>query len=260
MQGDQTRARTLLEEARRFDATNVRAVLELSRVLESANQPTAALAAACEALRRGVTGDDREELLSRRARHAEWARAAAAFGRAAEQEPSSSAAVFNQGVSLILSGQRERAATVLEHYLQLAPEAPERIAVARSFGALRRPAYSPTGALTIGLLPGVGQFATGRPAAGVLVLAAVGGSLAAAWHPVTRERQIPYLDPNGDPVPYTERYRAYPWRTAGIAGAATLTLVAALEARAFAARSNVPIRLAWSAQGPVLHLSLGTRR
>ncbi len=285
MQGDRTRARTQLEEARRLDPMNGRVSLALSRVLEESGEPAGALVATCEALERGVSGDDREELLTRRARLAprsrtqqavtaaaqfdlglaaarehQWERAAAAFGRAAELEPSSSAALFNQAVTQILAGQREAAAPLLERYLQLAPEAPERIAVARSFGMLRQPAYSPTRALLLGVLPGAGQFATHRPAAGVLVLALAGGGVAVAMSPVTRDREIPYVDPNGDPVPYTERYQAYPWRTAGLVGAVTITVLAALEARAYAARTRTPIRLVWDPRGPALQVTLGPRR
>lgn len=282
MQGDRPRARALLDEARRLDATNLRAVLELSRVLEEAGDAAASLVATCEALERGVTGDDRAELLARRARlvprprvqraataeaqfalgltaarQQQWTRAASAFAQAAAQESSSTAALFNQSVALIMAGRQAEAAPVLERYLQLAPDAAERVAIARSFAALRRPTFSPTRALVVGLLPGGGQFTTRRPAAAALVLTAVGGSLAAAWHPVTRSRTIPYDDPNGDPVPYTERYQSYPWRTAGLASAATITILAALEARAFATHSRAPVRLAWTPTGPALRVSLG---
>lgn len=285
MQGDRAKARTLLEEARRRDPDNWRAALELSRVLEESSQAALSLASTCDALRHPVVGADRDELLARRARlvtraraqqattaelqfgsglsaarERDWRLAASAFANAAELEPSSSAALFNQGVSLVMANEREAAATVLERYLQLAPDAPERIAIARNLSTLRGRTYSAPRTLALGLIPGMGQFATNRPAAGALVLATVAGAAWAATHPVTKTRSIPYVDPNGDLVPFDQRYRTYPYRTAGIATAAVVTLFAAIEARGYAARSHAPVRFAIVDGAPAIRFAFGRPR
>ncbi len=285
MQGDRAKARTLLEEARRRDPDNWRAALELSRVLEESSQAAASLASTCDALRHPVVGADRDELQARRARLVtparmqqatkadllfatglsaarvrDWRRAANAFANAAQLEPSSSAALFNQGVSLVMANEREEAASILERYLQIAPDAPERIAIARSLSTLRGRTYSAPRTLLVGLVPGMGQFTTNRPAAGALVLATVGGAALAATHPVTKTRRVPYLDPNGDLVPFDQRYTTYPYRTAGIATAAVVTLFAAIEARGYAARSHAPVRFAVVDGAPAIRIAFGSAR
>ncbi|MBC8089657.1 MAG: hypothetical protein H7Z40_20530, partial [Phycisphaerae bacterium] len=54
----------------------------------------------------------------------------------------------------------------------------------------------------------------------------------------TTIEQRPYTDPNGVPAPYAEEFRERKYFTAGVAAAAGLTLVAAIEAMWYAKRST----------------------
>jgi hypothetical protein len=88
------------------------------------------------------------------------------------------------------------------------------------------------------VLPGFGQFYTARPIRGVVVLAAVAGSLGAALTQQTNETVVNYVDPNGFPAPYTETTTERKFFVPGVAAAAGITVIAAIEAVWYANRSR----------------------
>jgi hypothetical protein len=147
-------------------------------------------------------------------------------------------------------GMREEMARDLERYLQLSPAAPDRQAVLdRLRAASQRQPPSPAGAFARGLiLPGLGQHYTRRAPVGLAVLGGAGGALYLALRPdyltsvdtVTRQ----FIDPFGNT--YTETYLVTR-RTAerrhlevGIASAAAITLLGAMEAYLQAKRERRP--------------------
>jgi hypothetical protein len=87
------------------------------------------------------------------------------------------------------------------------------------------------------LVPGLGQFRTGRPALGVLFLGAWGGALGAGW--MQRETTIVCLDRVVDSCP-TDQIRdettRRPFLALGLGSAAVIAVVSAFDARSAALR------------------------
>jgi tetratricopeptide (TPR) repeat protein len=262
LQGDQRIARDALRRAQQLDPLDDRVAWELARIDEELGDTVTARHGYCRVLALRSSTRPREEVVARVARllpasfaretrrlderfragvslasRNQWSGAEAAFDEVVRALPRSSDALFNRAVARTMIGRRAEAVRDFERYLALAPDAPDRVAVARSFASLRRPVYAGDEALARGLLPGGGQFYTGRRAAGVLVLATVAAAGAAAFMTESRTRTVQYVDPNGVPVPYTERYRARPYLVPAIAGAVVVTGAAALEAMWYARRS-----------------------
>ncbi len=164
--------------------------------------------------------------------------AADAFGDAIRRSRTSPEGLFNRGLSRAAAGRRSEAAKDLEAYLVATPAADDRTPVARAIEMLKRPVYGAGSAFTRGLLPGFGQFYTGRPGRGIVVMALAAGAVGAALYEKSETRTVPYVDPNGVPVPYDQTMKKRPYFVPGIATAAALTLGAAIEASRFAAGSS----------------------
>jgi tetratricopeptide (TPR) repeat protein len=187
-----------------------------------------------------------EEFLDRGLAHIVAGRAdeaAVAFSGAVERAPNWADAYFNRSVAEAARGQPRRAERDLRRYLELNPGAADRQAVLSMIEILRAvPApRAPGGALARGLLvPGLGQFYTGRPALGALILAGAGVTYAMALREEEVTRTIRRTDPFGNPYddPYVVRQR--PDLGRGIALAATITALGAVEAYLFASRATEP--------------------
>jgi hypothetical protein len=167
-----------------------------------------------------------------------YAAAVRAFDEVVRLSPAAPEGHFNRGLARSAVGQRTDALADLEVYRAAAPSVAERVETARAIDVLRRPVYSPGVAFARGIAPGFGQFYTARPVRGVVVLSAVAGAAAAALAQQTTERTINYVDPNGVPAPYTESFTERRYFTAGLAAAAGVTVLAALEAVWYANRSQ----------------------
>lgn len=264
LEGNRSLARGRLEEVVRADPHDTRAWLELANVLEHVGDSTAARSAACRvlalttasALQREDAQRRWERLLTREiagqlalasrrhadgvrfARRGDWTAARRAFDEVVRVMPGASSAWRNRAIVSAEVGDRLMARRDLERYVQIGAAPGERLVLARALSALQRPRYAPGTAAVAGLIPGGAQFVTGRPAAGALVLSAVVGSGVLAFTSRTRERTIPFLDPNGEPAPYTERYQVQPYRTAAIAAGATVLVGALFEGVLYARRSG----------------------
>jgi tetratricopeptide (TPR) repeat protein len=103
-----------------------------------------------------------------------------AFTAVLDETPDWPAAHFNRALVRLELQRPNPALTDLERYLELAPLGPDRTAALDLVNRLRDlpPVAHPGTAFAAGLLPGGGHFYTGRPAAGMLVLAAAGGAVA----------------------------------------------------------------------------------
>jgi tetratricopeptide (TPR) repeat protein len=168
----------------------------------------------------------------------QMAEAEASFSKAIAAQPDWADAYYDRALALLARGQRERALRDFEQYLRLRPEADDRTAVVARINALRRGAFSPSAALSIGLVPGGGQFYTQRPVRGVLMLAAVGGAVAFALQERSTSRTVSETatDPFGNPYTYTtSRLKTTrPNLIPGLAAAGAVTLAGAIEAFVFA--------------------------
>lgn len=274
LQGDPRGAGVAFARASALDPTDDRIAYAYARVLEETNDSTSAMREYCRALRLSPVGRDVADVRARVARLAprEWTDALSrarnrfatgvvafdarryqeaqrAFDDAARALPQEAEAPFNRAVAEIQLGDRSSARRDFTTYLALLPDATDRALVQRSIDALARPQYSAGTAFASGLVPGMGQFYTRRPAQGMAVLALVGGAAYAALHTSSRSVTVGYVDPNGVPAPYVTIVKERPYRTAALAAGAGITLAAALEAAWFAKRGPAKFMVAPGGKG-----------
>ncbi len=269
LQGDQAGARAAFARAATLDPADERIAYEYARTLEDARDNSGAVREYCRYLRLTTGGRDVTEARTRlnrllpkgntdvSARAQERFRAGVAafdarhyqialtaFDDVVRYLPAAPEGVFNRALVHSMLGHRAESLRDFEAYLVAAPGADDRVQVARAFGALRRPIYSTSTALTRAVVPGLGQFYTGRAAAGVVVMSTVGAAVAAAFYTRSGTREVMYTDPNGVPAPFTETFTERPYMTPAIAVGAGVTLLAALEAAWFAQRSQrAPVQI-----------------
>jgi tetratricopeptide (TPR) repeat protein len=260
--GDLDRARALLDRATELDPTSSDLAYRRARVLQELGDRSAAVSEFCrvlsldpaegvedardrlealvaadrvaipdsavQAFREGLSGFDAGLL----------ERAVASFDSATARAPQWADAVYDRGVVLARLGRRAEAARDLRRYLELHPDAPDGIAVSERIGELqsvtttRMP--SPGAALTLGIMiPGMGQFYSGRALGGMTVLALAGGAVAAGM--LIEDVQVRCLtDPGPDgscpPGQVLREDVSRPYQIAGLGTAAAITLIGAIEA------------------------------
>ena len=163
------------------EAAEVRA--RLSRVAASTVDPRDAAARAT--FERGVDALDARRFEA----------ALAAFDEVLRVVPSAPEATYDRGLARLGLGQDDAAASDLAAYVSSPSAGPDRAQVLRAVEALRQPRWSVGGAFGRGLIvPGFGQFYTGRPIPGLLVLAGTARAVpgrrrvrARGPHPVPQE-------------------------------------------------------------------------
>ena len=156
------------------------------------------------------------------------------FDNVIAARPDAAAAYYNQGVIQLRAGRVGAARTSFERYLALAPDADDRDRVQSAL--LRLPTSGPrrpSVAFLLGsLLPGGGQYYTGRPTGGALITALAGG--AAATGLLVKRTTIRCLDASaGDSCPpgsSLEEDTERPYLVAGLAAAGVIAIAAAIEA------------------------------
>jgi tetratricopeptide (TPR) repeat protein len=263
MVGDRATARSTFARAAALNPMDERIAYDLGRAHEELSDTVAAVGEYCRYLTLTADGREAPDVRSRLSRlmppstlqNAERANdsfqqglrhydarrfdaAADAFTETIRRSPPAVEGVFNRALARAAAGRRTDASRDLEAYLVAAPLATDRAPVLRAIELLRRPVYSSGTAFTRGLIPGFGQFYTGRPLRGVVVLAAVTGAGVMAAMQRTETKTIPYVDPNGVPVPYEETSTRRPYLVPGIAAGFGLTMLAAWEASRFATHSQ----------------------
>jgi Tfp pilus assembly protein PilF len=166
--------------------------------------------------------------------------AAEGFGSVIRIAPEAPEPYFDRAIVLAAREDRAGAAADFRKYLELRPSAGDAEAVRTEIRRLEMKAKSVPGAFAMGLvLPGSGQFYTGHPWRGTLVLAAFAG--AAVYSQDRIDLYVP-CNYNGDtrPAPgggcVTDHYPHY---TAGAFAAAGVALAGAIEAAFAAHRRNV---------------------
>ena len=257
--GNQDGAIVLLREAAELDPLSSAVAYRLARTLEDAGEPDAALGEFCRYLALEPDGPDAAETRLRTERLADpdgnaispGARSAfeqgvAAFDQGAYDEATRhfsravlegsdwDDAYYNRGVSYIRAGRTSAAAADLQWYLETNPAADDLEAVQaqlRQIAPTRQ--YSPGIALTTGLLiPGMGQFYSGRPGWGFLVLSTAG--TAAAVGLLHRKVEVDCLQLPTDgvcpPQQILDERVKRPLLVPGLAAAAAITVVGAIYA------------------------------
>jgi tetratricopeptide (TPR) repeat protein len=261
--GDQTAARDAFSKAAELNPSDDRIAYDLGRAHEELGDTTSAVTEYCRYLTLSSAGREAPDVRARLQRLVSQAAvqraqellgtfrlglflydsgrydaAERAFDNVVQKAPAAAEGYFNRGLMRAAVGQRANALKDFEAYLAAVPTAEDRVDVARNIAILRRPVYGPATAFFRGVVPGFGQFYTGRPVRGVIVLAIVAGSVGAAVVQKTTQEEVAYVDPNGVPAPYFQEFTRRPYLVAGVATAAGLTLAAALEALFYARRSG----------------------
>lgn len=145
---------------------------------------------------------------------------------------------------LALAPADPEAADVRQRVASLAAEIAARNAAAAASVRTSGPAQSAGTAFTLGLLfPGLGQYYTHRPGAGVLFTTVAAGALlyATQSRTVTTQTTQTGIDPNGKSYQYQAvlSHNEHPNAAAGIAAAATISLIGAIEAYVHARGAGV---------------------
>lgn len=260
--GDQKGARDAFSKAADLNPVDDRIAYDLGRAHEELGDSTSAIREYCRYLTLSPAGPEAGDVRARLQQlvpkaaaqtaqellakfrlglflydSARYDAAERAFDEVVQKAPLASEGYFNRGLMRAAVGSRAEALKDFEAYLAAVPAADDRAEVTRTITVLRRPVYGPGSAFIRGIVPGFGQFYTGRPVRGVLVLAGVATAAGLAVLQTTTIKQIAYVDPNGIPAPYTQEFTERKYLVPGVATAAGLTMVAALEAVIFARKS-----------------------
>ena len=264
--GDRTGARDLLRQAATLDPVNADLAYQLARAEESAGADTEAARAYCRFITLAPDAPEAADARTRLAqlmvssRHADSARAASAFARglaayergqldsadvafsaALALSPDWPSAYYDRAVVRTALGRRTDAASDFQQYLRLHPDAANRTRLSSRITSLQDAPLSPVRALAIGLvIPGGGQFYTGRNLRGALTLLGSGAALACGMRQSTSTEEVQQsaTDPFGNPYTYTTTRRVTdrPCRTPGFTAAGVIAIVSAIDAYRFAHR------------------------
>lgn len=264
--GDRAGARDLLRRAATLDPADADLAYQLARAEESAGSDTAAARAYCRFITLAPDAPEAAEARTRLAqlmistRHADSTRAASAFARgvnayehgqldsadvaftaALALSPDWPSAYYDRAVVRSALGRRADAASDFQQYLRLDPEAADRARVSSRLASLQDAPLSPVRALALGLvIPGGGQFYTGRNLRGALTLLGTGAALACGMRQSTSTEVVEQTatDPFGNPYTYstTRRVTDRPCRAPGFTAAGLIAIVSAIDAYRFAHR------------------------
>jgi tetratricopeptide (TPR) repeat protein len=259
--GDYERARDLLARAVELDPTSAELAYRYGRVMESLEETELAIEQFCRALRLGSReqgiGDARprlealararEPLLPEAAKseflngllHADlgdFQSAVESFRTASELAPEWADPIYNRGVIRIRMGEAGQAVEDLQEYLRLQPDAEDAILVSQRIGQLQIvPSRGVSAGTAFGLglvLPGGGQFYSGRALGGLGVLALAGGAAAAGFLIEEVDVRCVGSAPSGDcpPERIISETSNKPYKTYGLAAAGAVAFLGALEA------------------------------
>jgi tetratricopeptide (TPR) repeat protein len=258
--GEPERARDLLARATDLDPGSAELAYRYGRILQDLGDDPGAVVELCRVLALAPDSPDAADVRLRlqdiaevsRPRISEVAEAAfreavghaeagrhdralGGFRAAAGEAPAWPDPVYNEGVVLARMGRRAAAADALGRYLEMAPQAPDAIAVSQRIGQLQAPLNlpSPGTALALGVLPGMGQFYSGRALGGVTFLSLAAGAAAAGF--LIEETEVRCLQavPPGEDCPPAEildETSERPYLVAGLAAAGAITVIGAIEA------------------------------
>jgi tetratricopeptide (TPR) repeat protein len=258
--GDNASAAALLGRAARLDPASASIAYRHARALEETGRAREALSEYCRYLSLAPDAPDtgetraRMEMLGGNVGHSlpvpalrafgtgveafddgRFGDAEVAFGIASRAAPSWADAAYNRAVARAAGGRREEAIEDLRRYLELKPGAPDEREVERVVLVLsgQRAPRSASSVLAAGLVvPGLGQFTTGRARTGALVLGGAAG--AAAFGALATRLEVECLSPpvqgRCPPESVVREERVHPYRTAGLMAAVAIGVAGAVEA------------------------------
>ena len=269
--GDHRAARDLFQQAAQLNGTDERLPYYLGRSLEELQQPREAVAQYCRYLALAPTGFDADDVRGRLDRLASGgkggtAAATSAAGRRSVassrfhtavdladrgklpqaegalddvigQMPNAAEAYYDRGVLRARRNDFGGAAADFDRYVALRPDAEDAAAVRERVSQLRRAATSPGTAFMGGVvIPGFGQFYTGRPVLGLVVAGGVAGGVAYALATTREPRTTVFTTPFGGTYEQTDTVRVRNHVAVGAAIAGGAALLGAIEGYAFAQR------------------------
>lgn len=263
LEGDQQKARDAFARAATLNPGDERIAYDLARAYEELADSSRAIGEFCRYLTLSPAGREAADVRDRLSRlvparerrradevqaafrlgltlfdDARYDASARAFDDVVRNAPESPEGYFNRGLARAARGARGPALQDLEQYRVNAPTVDDRVEVGRAIEVLRRPVYSPAGALVRSVIPGLGQMYTGHSARGLLTLMGAAGAVGVAFTQVTTTDTIAYTDPNGVPAPFARTTRERSYFTAGVAAAGAITLIGMLDAVVSANRSQ----------------------
>lgn len=262
--GELLRAEELLVRATELDPLSAELAYQHARVLEDLVLSDAAMSEYCRTLSLGAAAADIEDAQTRldalyevvRAEIPEGAReafvtgvsmgdlelyeqAVQAFTLALDLAPDWSAAIYNRAVVLERMGRVAESLEDYRRYLQLSPSEidPVVAAVSQRIGLLEGlvalPTPSPSGALALGIVPGMGQYYTGRSLGGTVVLAAAAAAVTTGILFKTITVRCLASPPPGGSCPadqVVDESTSRPYLVPALGAAAAVTIVGAIEA------------------------------
>jgi tetratricopeptide (TPR) repeat protein len=169
--------------------------------------------------------------------------AVAALSAAVDSAPNWADAYYNRALAYQEQGRTSAARSDFQSYLRLRPTADDRAEVEKHMGALGR---TPGQAFTRGaIFPGLGQFYTGRPVFGSVVMAGVAGSTIWALQKKKGVEMHLFPGPFGGTDTVLVNVENRPHLGVGLAVAGGLWALSALEATLHAsnARGGIPLPL-----------------
>jgi tetratricopeptide (TPR) repeat protein len=265
--GDNTAAADLLAAAAQLDPSSASIAYRHARALDDLGRAADAIAEYCRFLALAPDAPDAPDVRERTSALSEsggmavpaaaveaWEAAIESYGRgrlhdaergfgeAIAAAPAWSDPVYNRGVVRIELGRAADAVEDLRRFLEMSPGAPEFDAVLDRIATLRVGArYNPDAVLAAGLIvPGLGHFRTGRAGTGLAVLgsATLAVVAGAAVRSVSVECLSPPVDGVCPPGDVVGEDVSRPWLVPGIAAAAVIGVIGALDARRGARRLN----------------------
>ena len=267
--GNQRAAREQFARAAQLDPSNEEIAYQYGRTLEDTGSPAEALREYCRYIALAPASGDAADVRARIAAlapptpsrtsadqatpqfrvgltnydRARYEDAEYAFGRAITEASTWPEAYYNRALSRLAQRKPAPAVADLRRYLELKPDAPDRVTVLNQIARIERPLpFTPGGALGRGIVPGFGQFYTRRPILGTVVLAAVAGAVAYALPTENEVRQdsapVTLIDGRTVILPTSAPYTVVtrPNLATGVAVAAGVTAVAAIESYIYARR------------------------
>jgi len=271
IQGENDRARALLQEASLLDPTSPEVAYRLGRILETTGEVARATLEYCTYLALEPEGPDAPEVRGRLealgpqdsaipssalAAYREGLQALEAnsfgdaaqhFSRALVESPGWADAHYNRALAYLGEERRAAAASDLERYLELEPEASDRMRVEARLRALAPggPVSGPSPAVAFAtglLLPGMGHVYTGRPGRGILILAATAtaAGVGALYEEVDVRCRVPPVGGVCPPDQVAGEVRRRPYLVPGLIAAGAIGVAGAIHA-ATTARSDLVV-------------------
>jgi hypothetical protein len=262
--GDLERVDVLLGQAAELDGTSPDLAYRRARVMEDLNRAELAMQEYCRAIDLGIESigvrdaRDRIDALYEQIRarlpvaaqqafvagliaadDTLWVDAAESFSAAIELAPTWADAIYNRALIREYTGDLVGALVDFRAYLAVVanPEDADALAISQRIGELEGAASvalpSPAGALALGVVPGMGQYYTGRPIMGTATLVSAGAAVAAGF--MIKDITVLCLNdvPEGQPCPpdlIVDELTERPYLWVGIGIGAAITVVGAVEA------------------------------